>query len=34
MWFRKEPGGRWLEGPGTDPTVQAEALEAVRTFLS
>jgi tRNA dimethylallyltransferase len=34
MWFRKEPGVRWLEGPGTDPTVQAEALEAVRTFLS
>jgi tRNA dimethylallyltransferase len=33
MWFRKEPGVRWLDGPGTDASVQAEALEAVRTFL-
>jgi tRNA dimethylallyltransferase len=34
MWFRKEPGVRWLDGPGTDVSVQARALEAVRTFLS
>ncbi len=34
MWFRKEPGVRWLPGPGTDPTVQAAALALVRTFLT
>lgn len=34
MWFRKEPGVRWLEGTGTDLSVQAEALEAVRAFLA
>ena len=34
MWFRKEPGVRWLSGPGTDPAVQAEALGAVRAFLN
>ena len=33
MWFRKEPDVRWLDGPGTDLSVQARALEAVRTFL-
>ncbi|HUR21176.1 MAG TPA: tRNA (adenosine(37)-N6)-dimethylallyltransferase MiaA [Vicinamibacterales bacterium] len=34
MWFRKEPDVRWLNGPGTEPSVQAEALQAVRAFLS
>ena len=34
MWFRKEPDVRWLDGPGTESSVQAEALEAVRTFLN
>ena len=34
MWFRKEPDVRWLDGPGTDASVRAEALEAVRTFLN
>jgi tRNA dimethylallyltransferase len=34
MWFRKEPGVRWLNGPGTDATVQAVALETVRSFLN
>jgi tRNA dimethylallyltransferase len=26
-WFRREPGVRWLAGFGTDPEIQAEALE-------
>lgn len=34
MWFRKEPGVRWLHGPGTDASVQSEALHAVRSFLN
>jgi len=34
MWFRKEPGVRWLSGPGTDPVVQAAALDMVRAFLA
>jgi tRNA dimethylallyltransferase len=34
MWFRKEPDVRWLDGPGTESSVQTEALEAVRTFLN
>jgi tRNA dimethylallyltransferase len=34
MWFRKEPGVRWLNGPGADPAVQAEALQHVRSFLT
>ena len=34
MWFRKEPDVRWLSGPGTDRAVQAEALDAVRSFLN
>ena len=33
MWFRKEPGVRWLSGPGTDPAVQAEALALVRQLV-
>lgn len=33
-WFRKEPGVRWLNGPGTDPGVQAAALDLVRAFLA
>lgn len=33
MWFRKEPGVRWLAGPGTDPAIQAEALALVRAHL-
>jgi len=33
MWFRKEPDVRWLEGPGTDVSVRAAALDTVRTFL-
>lgn len=27
MWFRKEPDVTWLTGPGTEPAVQARALE-------
>jgi tRNA dimethylallyltransferase len=34
MWFRKEPGVRWLPGPGTDARVQSAALELVRAFLA
>ena len=34
MWFRKEPGVRWLAGAGTDPDVQATALQLVRAFLA
>jgi len=30
MWFRKEPDVRWLHGPGSDPAVQAEALQLTR----
>ncbi len=33
MWFKKEPGVRWLPGPGADPAVQAAALAQVRAFL-
>ena len=32
-WFRREPGVRWLEGFGTDPAVEREALGLVREFL-
>lgn len=34
MWFRKEPDVRWLPGPGTDPAVQAAALDQVRAFIT
>lgn len=34
MWFRKEPGVRWLDGPGTDASVQAAAVDAVHAFLT
>jgi tRNA dimethylallyltransferase len=33
MWFRKEPDVRWLHGPGSDPTIQAEALAIVRNAV-
>lgn len=33
MWFRKEPGVHWLGGPGTDASIQAEALALVRAHL-
>lgn len=31
-WFRREPGVHWLKGFGDDPEVQAQAIEAVRSF--
>ncbi len=34
MWFRKEPGVRWLDGTGTVPSVQARAPDTVRPFLN
>jgi len=30
MWFRKEPGVRWLAGPGEAPDVQARAVAMIR----
>ena len=33
IWFRKEPGVCWLEGPGESPAVQAEALAIIRKVL-
>ena len=33
MWFRSEAGVRWLDGPGTDATVQAEALRLAGEFF-
>ena len=33
IWFRKEPGVRWLEGPGESPAVQDEAIAIVRKEL-
>lgn len=33
MWFRKEPDVRWLHGPGSDATIQAEALAIVRGLV-
>jgi len=34
MWFRKEPGVRWLTGPGELDSVGGEAVELVSAFLS
>jgi tRNA dimethylallyltransferase len=34
MWFRKEPDVRWLQGPGTDPAIQAEALSIIDDMSS
>jgi tRNA dimethylallyltransferase len=33
-WFRREPDVAWLQGCGDEPGIQAQAIEAVRTFLS
>lgn len=34
IWFRKEAGVHWLEGPGESPAVQAQAIDLVRAFLA
>jgi tRNA dimethylallyltransferase len=33
-WFRREPGMHWFKGFGTDPGVQAEAIELVEQELA
>jgi len=33
-WFRRDPRVQWLEGFGSDATIAAAGLEAVRKFLS
>jgi tRNA dimethylallyltransferase len=33
IWFRKEPGVRWLDGPGENPDVQAQAIDFLREKL-
>jgi tRNA dimethylallyltransferase len=34
IWFRHEPGVRWIEGAGEDPGVQAQAVALVRECLA
>jgi tRNA dimethylallyltransferase len=34
MWFRKEPGVRWLDGPGESPAAIEEATRLVEAFVS
>jgi tRNA dimethylallyltransferase len=33
-WFRHEPGMEWLNGFGSDPEIQQQAVEASGTFLN
>jgi tRNA dimethylallyltransferase len=33
LWFRKEPGVRWIEGPGEAAPARAHALELAEGFL-
>ncbi len=34
IWFRKEPGVRWLDGAGEDPEIQERAIDLVRAARS
>jgi tRNA dimethylallyltransferase len=33
VWFRHEPGVRWLDGPGESPVVQEAAIAMVQEFV-